>query len=233
VIENVRLRPVLTRLFDSSPIRISIPAALENARYDFALVLPREETRDVILDRMRSSVERHFDLRRAQQEVDVRVLTSPNGVTARERYMESSGGGGISGGSFGFSQPQFSASMPDFSDLIVGSFMDLSGVPSGARRSREEDVHVMKKQFLTMLAAPGMLNAINQELTMNELCMVLETSLGQLFVDETGSTAEYQIQVAAATPGSSEDFLRLLCEELGLVVTPARRVVEMLTVREP
>jgi uncharacterized protein (TIGR03435 family) len=235
VLENVRLRPVLARLFDVSSIRISIPPGIEHTRYDFTLALPREETREVLLDRMRAGVERHFQIRRETREVDVRVVTAPNGVTGRERLSDYMTGGiaGFSSGSFGFSQPRSAAAMQDVTDLLVGSLMDLSAVPSSAPRRPDEEFRVARKQFLGMLAAPGILNAINQELTIAELCVVLETSLGQVFVDETGSIATYRVDVNATTPGSSEEFLALLCDELGLVVTPARRVVEILTVREP
>jgi hypothetical protein len=63
---------------------------------------------------------------------------------------------------------------------------------------------------------------------MRVLCIVLESGLRQVFVDETGSTAPYEVHVGPATAVSSEDFVQLVCEELGLVVTPARRFVEML-----
>lgn len=234
VIENVSLRPVLAHLFDVSPVRIVIPPSLENVRYDFTLVLPREETRDVLLDRMRASVERYFQVQRERREVEVQVVTAPRGITGRERPSEyASDGGGISGGSFEFSQPLSSSSMPDFGDLIVGSLMDLSAVPGAARRTAEEEMHMAKDGFLRMFGASGALGAIHQTLTMRELCIVLESSQRQVFVDETGTSAPYEVRVGPATAVSSEQFVELVCEELGLVVTPARRVVEMLTVREP
>jgi hypothetical protein len=234
VIENVPLRPVLSHLFEMAPGRISMPPSLEHAHYDFTLVLPREETREVLLDRMRSSVERYFGVRREQREVDAQVVTAPRGITARERPAQFGGdGGGMSFGTFEFSQPQSSSSMPDFGDLVVGSLMDLSAVPSAARRPAEEEMRIVKESFLRMLGGPGMLGALHQALTMRELCIVLESGLRQVFVDETGTTAAYEVHVGPPTAVNSEDFVRLVSEELGLVVMPARRVVEMLTVREP
>ena len=232
VIENVPLRPVLSHLFEMPPVRISIPPSLEEARFDFTLVLPREETREVLLDRMRSSVERHFQIRRERRDVEAQVVTAPRGITARERPTEYAGGGfaGINGGSFEFSQPQSYPSMPDFSDLLVGSLMDLSAVPSAARRPAEEEMRVAKEAFLRMLGGPGMLGAIHQTLTMRELCILLESGLRQVFVDETGLTAPYEVHVGPEIAVRPEEFVRLVCEELGLVVTPARRVVEVLTI---
>ena len=231
------LRPVLSHLFETAPIRIVIPPSLEKAHYDFTLVLPREETREVLLDRMRSSVERYFQLRRERREVEVQVVTAPRGVTARERPTEFFGGGfaGISGGSFDFYQPQSSATMPDFGDLVVAARMELSDGPGG-RRPPAEEMRLAKEGFLRLIRGPGMLGAIHQTLTMRELCIVLESGLRQVFVDETGTTAPYDVYVGSAMasgPTAPQEFVRLVCEELGLVVTPARRVVGMLTVREP
>jgi uncharacterized protein (TIGR03435 family) len=233
VIENVRLRPVLTRLFDTSSSRIVIPASLEQRRYDFALVLPHDESREVFLDSMRSSVKRHFQVRSEQHAVEAQVVTAPRGVKARERPADDMPGCGVAFGSFSFHEPHTSPSMPDFSDLIVGSLMDIDVVPSLSRRSVEEELHTARERFLRMPAPPGILSALNQTLTMNELCIALESATGQLFVDETGTSTPYRINVNGAMPGSSREFVQLVCEELGLVVTPAQRVVEMLTVREP
>jgi hypothetical protein len=168
---------------------------------------------------MRSSVERYFRYGVSGEEMDVQVVTAPRGVTARERPAEFSGGGGggISGGSFDFCQPQSSASMPDFGDLLIGSLMDLSVVPSAARRPADEEMRIAKEGFLRMIGGPGMLGAIHQTLTMRELCVVLESGLRQVFVDETGTTTPYEVHVGspmAAGPTEPEEFLRLVCEEL-------------------
>jgi hypothetical protein len=156
VIENVPLRPILSHLFEVAPGRISIPPSLEKVHYDFTLVLPREETREVLLDRMRSSVGRYVQVQRERREVEVQVVTAPRGISARERPAEFAvGGGGISGRTFEFSQPMSSSSMPDFGDLIVGSLMDLSAVPSAVRRSTEEEMRIAKDGFLRMLGGGG------------------------------------------------------------------------------
>ena len=166
--------------------------------------------------------------------MEVQVVTAPRGIRARERPAEFSGdGGGISGGTFELSQPLSSTSVPDFGDMVVGSLMDLSTVPSASRRPPEEEMRIAIEGFLRMLGGSGALGAIHQTLTMRELCMVLESALQQIFVDETETSAPYEVHVGPATAVSSEQFLKLLCEELGLVVTPARRVLEMLTVGKP
>jgi hypothetical protein len=216
VIENVPLRPVLSHLFEMAPGRISSPPSLEKAHYDFTLVLPGDETREVLLDRLRSSVERYFSVRRERREVGVQVVTAPRGITARERPAEYAGaGGGFSGGTFEFSQPLSSASVPDFGDMVVGSLIDLSTVPSASRRPPGEDMRIAKEGFLRMLGGSGGLGAIHQTLTMRELCLVLESGLRQVFVDETGTTSPYEVHVGPTTTVSSGDFVQLVCEETG------------------
>ena len=96
----------------------------------------------------------------------------------------------------------------------------------------EGEMRIAKEGFVRMLGGSGMLGAIPQTLTMRELCIVLESGLRQVFVDETGTTTQYEVSVGPMTV-SSEEFVRVLCEELGLVVTTERRIVEMLIVREP
>ena len=89
--------------------------------------------------------------------------------------------------------------------MVVGSLMDLSGVPSASRRPAEKRCAARRKEsFLRMIAGPGMLRAIHQTLTMRELCIVLESGLGQVFVDETGTTARYEVHVDPAMAGSSK-----------------------------
>ena len=64
---------------------------------------------------------------------------------------------------------------------------------------------------------------------MADLCLMLETSLKQVFVDETGSSATYRIKVQADV-SQSEAFLAVLCEELGLMIASAHKDIEMLLV---
>jgi uncharacterized protein (TIGR03435 family) len=62
---------------------------------------------------------------------------------------------------------------------------------------------------------------------MAHLCRTLETSLDRLVVDETGLSGSYDIQVSSSGD-SQEDFFQALRDQLGLVLTPGRRDVEML-----
>jgi uncharacterized protein (TIGR03435 family) len=67
---------------------------------------------------------------------------------------------------------------------------------------------------------------------MEQLCQVLEGGLDRPILDETQLSGTYAVNVHAEVV-STREFLRVLCDKLGLVVTPARRDVSMLVVRRP
>ncbi len=57
--------------------------------------------------------------------------------------------------------------------------------------------------------------------------MILTHSLHRPVIDETGLDGAYNLKVKGDAK-TSEDFLRLLKEQTGLVVTPDRRSLEVL-----
>jgi hypothetical protein len=57
---------------------------------------------------------------------------------------------------------------------------------------------------------------------------MLEHALGQMILDETRLTGTYRLELRAAAPATLVDGLR----DIGLVLTPARREVEVLVVKE-
>lgn len=231
VIRGVRLKSVLVNLYDVTAPRIVVPPDLHQQRFDFTLVLPEPTTREVLREKMRAGVEERFRLRRERRSMPVRVLTAPHGITAREttdRLADS--GGGFAWGSFDFSQAvtHSLSSPPDFGEMVLPGLMDLSSVP-GAPRSFEEEYRAAKGGFLkTLSGGQGMLSALSQSLTIDELCVVLESAFGSVFVDETGTSGAYAIQVESAA--GAETFLAALSRETGLAITPATREVEMLVV---
>ena len=111
---------------------------------------------------------------------------------------------------------------------MLASIMDLSVAPS-ADRPLEDEMREAEAGFLRLLGSTGTLSALQQSLTMSELCVLLEGALNRIFVDETGATALYRITVQADVP-DSEAFLDVLCTELGLIVTPGRREIDVLVV---
>ncbi len=59
---------------------------------------------------------------------------------------------------------------------------------------------------------------------------MLEEGLNRPIVDETNMKGRYDLAVRGEA-GAPEDFLQRLREQLGLVLTAARRDIEMLVVR--
>ena len=231
VIEGAPLKPVLARLYDMPDTRIDVPASLENERYDFVLVLPRNETQGTMYRMMREGIEKHFHVTRERRTMDVDVLTAPNGIKAHEVHEEDS--------LFGFEsigfmeQPQDGLPrMPDF--LRLANIMDLHMAAPDESSNPELALRRMKSELLRVArgSTPGgvIINSIGSSLTMEELCQELEGGLDRPIVDETHLGATYALNVHSEAL-STREFLRVLCDKLGLVVTPGRRDISMLVAR--
>jgi uncharacterized protein (TIGR03435 family) len=231
VIEGAPLRPVLAKLYDVAETRIDLSPSLETDRYDLVLVLPRHETQQTMIRLMRDGIEKHFHVTRELRQIEVDVLTAPNGIKAHEAHEDDSLFGF---GSMGFiDNAQDGPKVPDGFQLM--DIMSLSMVPSEEPSSPEEAVRRMKNEFFKAMHTPmpgGVsINSIGDSLTMEQLCQVLEGGLDRPILDETHLAGTYALNVHSEAV-STREFLRVLCDKLGLVVTPARRDVSMLVVRK-
>jgi uncharacterized protein (TIGR03435 family) len=115
---------------------------------------------------------------------------------------------------------------------ILGGIMDLHMVPepgSPGGNARAEMNEFLQQSFGANSGAA--INSISASLTMEQLCRLLEGGHDRPIVDETGLTAAYEINVHSEAV-STREFLAVLCDALGLSVTPGRRDVEILLVRE-
>ena len=65
---------------------------------------------------------------------------------------------------------------------------------------------------------------------MTELCHVIESGGDRPVIDETHLKSRYDVDVHSEAV-TMRQFVDVLCDELGLVMTPARRDVLMLVVR--
>jgi uncharacterized protein (TIGR03435 family) len=233
VIEGAPLKPVLARLYDLPETRIDVQASLENERYDFVLVLPRNENQEIMIRLMREGIEKHFHVTRERWSMEVDVLTAPDGVKAHEASEEDSLFGF---GSIGFIEQAHDGPprIPD--SFVLANIMDLQMVPSEEPSNPEQAMHRAKSELFkaTYGSMPGgvRINSIGDSLTMQELCQLLEGGLDRPIVDETHLTGSYVLNIHSEAV-STRDFLRVLCDKLGLVVTPARREISMLVVRQP
>jgi uncharacterized protein (TIGR03435 family) len=74
-------------------------------------------------------------------------------------------------------------------------------------------------------------NMMMSGITMDDLCRMLEEMFGKPFVNETGLSGAYDVAVEGQF--STEDqFFSAMRGQLGLVVTPARRNLEVVVVRQ-
>jgi uncharacterized protein (TIGR03435 family) len=163
--------------------------------------------------------------------MEVDVLTAPNGIKAHEAHEDDSL---CTSGSIGFVEKAQDGPPQAPDGLVLTSIMDLHMVPSEKPSSPEEAMHKGETQFLR--AAYGSrrggigINSIDHSMTMEQLCQVLEGGLDRPIIDETHLSGTYALNVHSEAV-STRDFIRVLCDRLGLVVTPARRDVAMLVVR--
>jgi uncharacterized protein (TIGR03435 family) len=68
-------------------------------------------------------------------------------------------------------------------------------------------------------------------MTIDDLCVTLEEMFARPFVNETGLTGRYDLTVNGEFRGA-DAFFAAMRDQLGLVVTPARRAIETLVVRK-
>jgi uncharacterized protein (TIGR03435 family) len=214
--EGVRLREIVAELFDLPESRVELAAPIDDdARYDFVLVPPRLESPDTMTALMRDGVAKHFGLQfdREVRSTDVFVMTAPNGVSG----IREDGGG-------------------------LGAFsMDLQ-VPTGFEELSADEQRAFFEHHLRQgmkgvdvrsrdRAAPPAFISASGDCNTKQLCRTLEGILDRLVVDETGAGAGDGFELNVSTENGVDGFLVALQQQLGIVVTPARRDVEVLVVR--
>jgi len=203
------LRGIVSIVYGKEESRVILPAALDtDDRFDFVMILPKEEEEDAIHEFVRRAIEKRFAFSAAieSQSKDVYVLTAIRGKTPPAKTGPDSFGGG-----FAFSR---------------GSVFTL---PPGIENNPE----AMKKAVEELVKHPqnpGISNLSADNSSMPDLCKMLEMSLGRPVLDETGLDGVYDIEVQGDAK-NTEEFIRMLREQAGLILTPATRSVEMLVMR--
>jgi uncharacterized protein (TIGR03435 family) len=199
-LQGFTLKSLIAEMYDLNPIRIVLPAWLDNGkRFDFAIVLPeprsREEKRRVIEQGIQDYF--HITATRVEHLSDVYVVTAPNGTPPATKARQSAGG---MGGGFRSSSIAFKS--VDSADEMTSG--DLRPLPINA------------------IDSISVRNA-----TMDEFCHTLESNLDSPVVNETNLEGKYDFQVRGGG-GQQNDFLESLRSQLNLVVTPAQRNIETL-----
>jgi uncharacterized protein (TIGR03435 family) len=200
-LEGYSLKEAIGLLYDFNPIRIQLPASLDNEkRYDFSLVLPEPESREQMTDRIRTGIEDYFhaNVRRQDRVEDAYVLSlEPNGKLPPAK-------------------PPAEAGMDGYRS---------SGVTFEAPSSLDGAIAGSKPQPISSI------RGISADGTADEFCHTLEFTLDRPVVNETDLKGEFVFRIEDSK-GAENDFLERLRDQLGLVVAPSQRSVEML-VLEP
>ncbi len=244
-IRNASLKGVVSQLYDMPDARIEWASSLDpKARYDFLLVLPHEESREGRMHLMQDGIARHFDARITIEErlKDAYVLTAPNGINARQVREEpmfefgSVGIGARSMGSIAIGAPS-QTGMEDAPPRMPEAFelRQILDMPRAwGEMTQSEAFEEMRRRFRCQLSWPlgpdGWIGGIDASLTIRELCETIENGLDRPLIDETNLNDTFAISVHTEA-ATTADFLRAMCDKLGLVATAGQRDVRTLVIR--
>jgi uncharacterized protein (TIGR03435 family) len=201
------LRTILWMVTEKDPTRIVLPASLENKdRYDFVLVLPREEDKATKSRLMQQGIEKQFQVSITLENriTDVYVMTALEGKTPAPNDPKEAHGGGVSYGR-----------LSKRVEIAPGE----SDVPPTIDEIREATGDL-----------PAGISEISAHGTIDQFRRLLEDGLERPIVNETNLTGIYDLAVHGKAR-NTEEFLQLLRDQLGLVLTPAQRRMEMLVVK--
>jgi uncharacterized protein (TIGR03435 family) len=197
-----------------------LPPELDNgARYDVVFVPPQPEEEEAIKRRVRQAIEKYFRVAITPEirSVDVYVITAEKARTPPPKSETEAFGGGI-----GWSTSWFP--VPEAFRLPEGAARTRKAVEEASRRAMESP------EFRQAMAMAQLVGLTATSSSMDDFRQALEGGLHRPVIDETGLTGFYDFQVKGEAQ-TTDEFLAMLRDQLGLIVTPARRGVEMIVVQ--
>jgi uncharacterized protein (TIGR03435 family) len=201
------LKAVIAKVYEKDPSRIVMPEALQNEeRYDFVLVPPHEMEQAAMRHMIQQAIEHHFHVSAAVESrpVDVYVMTALEGKTPPAK----TGDARMGGGSIGWSSQEFAVPAP---------------------RDGGQPTPEMIREALAKLNLAAMSNISAENTDMADFRRALEDGLGRPIIDETKLDGTYDL-VVQGNARSTEEFLGMLRDQLGIVLTPERRSIEMFVI---
>lgn len=215
------LKAILAEILTTGPVRVELPAALDNGtRFDFVLVPPREEDDESMHRRVLAGIENHFSVKvsREVRPVNVYVIRIAEGRTPQEKSED---------------EPSCGASFSTWKTFTVPDRFRIPDGPGRTRKAAEEaSRQVMQSpEFLRAMEMAQLTGLVALSSSMSDLQRALENGLNRPVVDETGRNGVYDFQIRGAAH-STEEFLDLMRRQVGLTVEPDRRNVEMVIVRQ-
>ena len=214
------LRAVLSLIFDTGATRVELPQALDNGtRFDFVFVPPQPEDAETINRKVQQAIEKYFHVTVAPEirSVDAYVISAQKGKTPPSKSESEAFGGGVAWTSRSFV-------VPEAFRLPEGAAPTRKAVEEMTRRAMESPEY---REAMAMAQLVGM-TALSS--SMDDFRRGLEEGLHRPVIDETGLTGFYDFQVKGEAQ-TTEEFLAILRDQLGLLVTPVRRSIEMIVVR--
>jgi uncharacterized protein (TIGR03435 family) len=202
-LQGYTVKRLFSEMLDVSPLRIDLPVSIDaSARYDFSIVLPKDEDQETRRSVMRQGVEDYFHLAASRQNQlrDVYVLTASDQrlpVSARDPDA----GGLFRSSSVGFLE------IGGLDDLIADKPHDIDAITSVSMDGSTVD------EFCDML-----------ERTLDRP-LINETKLDGRF-DFRVPDPEFAPQELP-----KRDFVERLRNQLGLVIAPAQRSIETVVYR--
>jgi uncharacterized protein (TIGR03435 family) len=160
------LKAEIAEVYGIDETRIDFPTSLDNGeRYDFALLLPKEESWETMNRLLQEAIEQYFHITvmRETSSMDVYILTAPDGKGPLLREAEFGGGGFMTTRSAWIPKDPLGGTPPTMATL---------------RKARAE---------ISNISGSGM--------TMADLCKALERHFDRPVIDETGLEGSYDFQV--------------------------------------
>jgi uncharacterized protein (TIGR03435 family) len=199
------LKTLIAQIYDVDVRRVDFPDdAAATPRYDVTLDLTDEDTQESIQHRLQTALEKRFGLAIAAQSraMDVYVLTAPNGAGPALRLHRAS-------------------VQPSGNPLL--KLTSLEGSDSAAD-DPQQITYVGKD--CSGVAAGGIAATAA---SLAEFRRTLEPDLDRLLIDDTHLAGSYDFKIGNYS--NQQELFQLLRDQLGLVVSPARRMVTVLTVQ--
>jgi len=194
------LKGVISVVYDLNPVRIDLSAFLDDGkRYDFSLVLPELEDEERMRERFQQGIQDHFHLDSMRDDRVMDVYV----VTAPDRKP-----------------PALEPGPADDRMTLLNNSHIAFEIPKV--RGNRDGAAAMPKAFNI-----SAISSMSAEGTTDEFCRLLERKLDRPIVNETNLEGEFVFHVEP-TQTAKNDFLDRLRHQLGLIIAPAQRNVEIL-----
>ncbi len=202
------LKTIVSAIYETEPSRVVLPPPLDNdEKFDFALVLPKEEDQKTIYQLVQRAIEKHFKVSAVVESkpADVYVMTAIKGKTPPAKTDSGDFGSDSSSSGFAFS------------------------LPAGTPPTKEAFDQAIK-ELLKHPETIGFSQVSAANMTSDEFGRFLEPGLRRPVVDETGLEGRYDFNVPGPAKNSAE-FFQMLRDQTGIVLTLATRNIEFVTLR--